>query len=389
MHNGRTIFSQLMAPVPLRRFYTCVKRHNGNHKTSQIGCLDLLYILAFAQLTQRHSLRDAVRCLNSVPHHWFHIGLRCKKISLSTLADALAGRDWRIFESLALILLEQAQKVYVNEPLPHQLANSCYAMDSTTIDLCLSLFPWAPFRQHKAAIKMHTLMNLQGALPEFIWITHGKIHDTQAMDKIPIKPAAYYIFDRGYLDFRQLYRIQCLRAFFVIRAKKNLDAVIINDRMEQPGPAVFSDQLIKLNGHKSSQHYPDVLRFVRYYDNENDLYLSFLTNDLELPAQRVADLYRARWDIEQFFRWIKQNLQIKSFFGLSANAVKTQIWVAISVYVLIAIVKKQQALLPSLGNILQISGLSLFEQRPLWELFCDPQNNPNQPTFDNSLPLFK
>ncbi len=388
MYTGQTVFSQLMASIPSRRFYTCVKRYGGNRKTSQIRCLDLFYIMAFAQLTRRHSLRGTVACLRSLPHHWHHMGLRCKKVSRTTLADALAKRDWKIFADLAADLLSQARKLYADEPLPHQLDASCYAMDSTTIDLCLSLFPWAPFRQRKAAIKLHTLMNLQGSLPEFIWITSGKVHDVKAIDRIPIMPGSYYIFDRGYMDFARLYSIQCLRAFFVIRAKKNLDISVLEDRLAQPEKRVFSDQLVKLNGYKSSRQYPDVFRLVKYYDNENNRYFQFLTNDLELPAQLVADLYKSRWDIEQFFRWIKQNLKIQVFFGTTANAVKTQIWIAISVYVLIAIVKKRQALKPSLQNIMQVTGLSLFERRPLIELFSDPKDRPAEGNLDNMLPLF-
>lgn len=388
MYIGQTVFTQLMSPMPLRRFYTCVKRYNGNHKTSQIRCLDLFYIMAFAQLTRRNSLRDTASCLRSLPHHWYHMGLRCKNISRTTLADALANRDWRIFAELAAILVNQARKLYANEPLPHQLDASCYAMDSTTIDLCLSLFPWAPFRQRKAAIKLHTLMNLQGSLPEFIWITSGKVHDVNAIDKIPIKSGAYYIFDRGYVDFARLYSIQCLRAFFVIRAKDNLNISIIKNRLLQPEKKVFSDQIIKLNGYKSSQQYPDVFRLVNFYDNENNQYLKFMTNDLELPAELIADLYKSRWDIEQFFRWIKQNLGIQVFFGTSGNAVKSQIWIAISVYVLIAIVKKQQALTQSLQNILQVTGLSLFERRTLIELFSEPKVRPAEGDSDNLLPLF-
>lgn len=389
MYAGQTVFSQLMSSIPLRRFHTCVKRYGGNRKTSQIKCLDLFYIMAFSQLTHRRSFRDTISCLHSLTHHWYHMGLQSRKISRTTLADALATRDWRIFADFAAVLVGYAKKLYADQPLPLQLDASCYAVDSTTIDLCLSIFPWAPFRQHKAAIKLHTMMNIQNSLPEFIWITSGKVHDINAVDKIPFTPGSYYIFDRAYIDFGRMYRIQCLRAYFVIRAKGNLDVSIVEDRLPQPEVKVFSDQLVRLNGPKSSQLYPDVFRLVKYYDNENNRYLSFMTNDLELPPQLVADLYRCRWDIEQFFRSIKQNLGIHVFFGTTANAVKTQIWIAISVYVLIAIVKKRQALTQSLQNILQVTGLSLFERRPLKELFCHPQNRPAEGDFYNLLPLFK
>jgi IS4 transposase len=343
--------------------------------------------MAFAQLTYRESLRDIETCLRAVPTMLYHMGFR-GRVSRSTLADANESRDWRLYADFAQVLIHQARALYADDDFGLELKDTVYAFDSTTIDLCLSLFPWAMFRKKKAAVKLHTLLDLRGAIPSFIKITEGKIHDVRILDDLIPEPGCFYLLDRGYLDFARLYVIHQSQAFFVIRAKSNLCSRRIASRPVERAMDLRCDQTIVLTGVQSRQDYPDHLRRVRFYDRENDLYLTFLTNNFILPALTIAMLYKLRWQVELFFRWIKQNLRIKAFYGTSENAVKTQIWIAIAIYVLVAIIKKRLDLDLPLYNFLQILSVTVFQKVSLNQLlssFSDQKPN-NEPC--NQLPLF-
>ncbi len=340
MHSGRIVFSQLMDYLPRHDFNRCVARYRGSCRARRFSCLDQFLCMAFAQLTFRESLRDTVTCLRAIQTKLYHAGIR-GRISRSTLADANEKRDWRIYADFAAVLIIIARKLYANEPLSVDLRQTAYVFDATTIDLCLSLFPWAPFRKHKAAIKLHTLMDLRGSIPCFISITDGKTNEKVVLDELVLEPATFYILDRGYVDFRRLYVFTQSSAFFVLCSKRGLDYRRCSSRKVDKSTGLRSDQVIVLRGPKTRDLYPAPLRRVSFYDTENNVRYVFLTNNFTLPALTISELYKCRWQVELFFKWIKQHLRIKAFFGTSANAVKTQIWIAISVYVLVAIIKKR------------------------------------------------
>jgi transposase len=371
MNSGRTIFNQLLQFLPRRQFNACVARYRGNRRIRWFSCYDQFLAMTFAQLTGRESLRDIETCLRALDTNLYHAGFR-GKVHRSTLADANENRDWRIWADLAHWLIGQARTLYAGDDFAVALDQTAYAFDSTTIDLCLALFPWAKFRQHKAAVKLHTLVDLRGNIPCFIHITSGKTHDVNALDELPIEPGAFYMLDRGYVDFERLYRFSLAGAFFVTRAKRRLDYSRRHCQVIDRTTGLRADQIITLNGPLTSKLHPASLRRISYVDPERDKRLVFLTNNFALPALTIAKLYRCRWQVELFFKWIKQHLHIKAFFGLSENAVKTQIWIAIAVYVLIAIIKKELRLGPSLYEILQILSVTLFEKTPLLQAFSRP-----------------
>jgi hypothetical protein len=366
MLNDRYVFSQLMDYLPKHEFDHCVARYHGNRRIRNFSCYDQFLCLAFAQLTYRESLRDIETCLHAFHKKLYHVGFR-GVIARSTLADANERRDWRIYADFAQVLIARARRLYQADGFGAQLKQTAYALDSTTIDLCLSLFPWARFRRRKGAIKLHTLIDLRGNIPCFVRITHGKTHDVRVLDILPIEPGAFYVMDRGYLDFGRLYRLHSGLAFFVTRAKSNLDFSRRSSRRVDKSKGLRSDQTIVLNGPKTSRLYPDPLRRVVYHDAETGKRLVFLTNNFDLPAMTIANIYKSRWQVELFFRWIKQHLRIKSFYGTSQNAVKTQVWIAICVYVLVAIIRKELNVDRSLHEILQILSVSLFEKTPIIE----------------------
>jgi hypothetical protein len=364
MNAGRTVFSQLIEFLPHQEFQKCVARYGGDRYLKNLSCWDQYLAMAFAQLTYRESLRDIEACLRSVGAKLYHMGFR-SKVARSTLADANESRDWRIYADFAQVLIAIARPLYVCDPIGIDLDQSLYALDSTTIDLCLSLFPWAKFRKHKAAVKMHTLLDLHGNIPTFIRITDGKVHDVNILDEIMPEPGAFYVMDRGYIDFERLFVLTLSAAFFVVRTKSN---VLLQRRYSHPvdkRTGVRSDQTVILTSVESASAYPDALRRVSYFDAETGKRLKFLTNNFTLPALTIAQIYKCRWQVELFFKWIKQHLRIKAFYGTSENAVKTQIWIAVSVYVLVAIVRKQLELDASLYQILQILSVSLFEKTPI------------------------
>lgn len=370
MHSGRIIFSQLMSFFPRHEFNKCVRRYQGEHRVRTFSCFDQFLCMAFAQLTYQESLRDIEICLRAMQPKLYHAGIR-GKVSRSTLADANEKRDWRIYADFAHVLIGMARELYSGEDFKPQITQAAYALDSTTIDLCLSLFPWASFRQHKGAIKLHTEMDLRGSIPCVIRITHGKVHDVTFLDQLVLEPAAFYIMDRGYIDFARLYRFTQHAAFFVTRAKSNLDYIRRSSRTVDLGTGLRSDQTILLRGPKTSQWYPDSLRRISFFDIENHRRLIFLTNNFVLPALTIALLFKRRWQIELFFKWIKQNLRIKAFYGTSQNAVKTQIWIAVSVYLLVAIIKKQLRIERTLNEILQVLSITLFENDELLPLLTN------------------
>ena len=361
MNLGRTIFAQLLDFLPLHEFRKCVKRCRGNYKVQNFYCLDQFLCMAFAQLTYRDGLRDIETCLRTLRPKLYHVGIRAK-VSRSTLADANENRDWRIYADFTQVLIRMARKLYAGEDFGLSLDETVYAFDSTTIDLCLSLFPWAHFRKHKAAVKAHTLLDLRGSIPCFIQITEGKTHDVNILDELILEAGAFYVMDRGYIDFERLYRFTQSLAFFVVRAKRNLDYARRAYREVDKATGLRSDQTIILKGLQTSQDYPDPLRRIRYFDIDTQKNLTFLTNNFMLPALTIAQLYKCRWQVELFFKWIKQHLRIKAFYGTSENAVKTQLWIAVSVYLLVAIVKKELKIQRSLGEISQILSITLFEK---------------------------
>jgi hypothetical protein len=364
MNTGRTIFAQLMDLLPLTEFRRCVDRYRGDYKVQRFSCLDQFLCLAFAQLTYRESLRDIETCLRAHPRQLYHMGFR-GGISRNNLAHANLQRDWRIYADFARVLIAQARALYQHEPWAVQLDETVYAFDSTTVDLCLSLFPWAQFRRRKSAVKIHTLLDLRGPIPANVYVTGGQVNDVNLLDQLVLEAGAIYLLDRGYVDYRRLYLITQALAFFVTRAEQNMAFHPRAWRWVDRSTGLRSDQTIRLTGPKSSLRYPVPLRRIHYFDTEKDLRLVFLTNNFQLQALTIAQLYRARWQVELFFRWIKQHLRIRAFYGTSENAVKTQVWVAITVYVLVAILKKQLHLDLSLYKILQILSVTIFEKTPI------------------------
>jgi hypothetical protein len=364
MNQGRTIFSQLIGFLPDREFRRCVERYQGDNRLRGFSCWDQYLAMAFAQLTYRESLRDIEACLRSMQGKLYHLGFR-GKVARSTLADANESHDWRIFANFAQVLIGIARPLHARDPIGVDLEQSLYALDSTTIDLCLSLFPWAKFRRRKAAVKMHTLLDLHGNIPTFIRVTSGDVHDVNILDEIMPEAGAFYVMDRGYIDFQRLFVFTLSSAFFVVRTKSN---VLLQRRYSHPvdkSTGVRSDQTVILTSFESASAYPDALRRVSYFDAETNKRLKFLTNNFALPALTIAQIYKCRWQVELFFKWIKQHLRIKAFYGTSENAVKTQIWIAVSVYVLVAIVRKRLDLEASLYQTLQILSVTLFEKTPI------------------------
>jgi hypothetical protein len=387
MNVGRTVFSQLIEYLPGKEFQKCVARYDGDSRLRGFSCWDQLLAMCFAQLTYRESLRDIEACLRSMSGKLYHMGLR-GKVARSTLGDANETHDWRIYADFAQVLIGIARPLHVRDPIGVDLAHSLYALDSTTIDLCLSLFPWAKFRKHKAAVKIHTLLDLHGNIPTFISITDGKVHDVNILDEIMPEAGAFYVMDRGYVDFERLYIFTLSAAFFVVRTKSN---VILQRRYSHPvdrTTGVRSDHTVILTALGSASVYPDALRRVSYLDVETRKRFKFLTNNFTLPAVTIAQIYKSRWQVELFFKWIKQHLRIKAFYGTSENAVKTQIWIAVSVYVLVAIIRKRLMLPISLYQILQILSITLFEKTPILQALQPLDSQENLLDYSNQLNLF-
>ena len=383
----RTVFAQVMDFLPMHAFRRCVERYQGNHKVQSFKCLDQFLCMAFAQLTYRESLRDIETCLRVMQSKLYHMGIR-GRIARSTLADANENRDWRIYADFAQVLIAMARPLYVNEDFGVDLDATAYALDSSTIDLCLSLFPWARFRRAKGAIKLHTLLNLRGSIPEFIHISDGKLHDVNVLDLLLVQPGAFYIMDRGYVDFARLYAVHQSQGFFVTRGKRRLQCQRRYSRPVDKNTGLRCDQTIVLTGAHSTTDYPEPLRRIGYVDLDTGKRFVFLTNDFTLSALDIALLYKARWRVELFFKWIKQHLRIKAFYGTSENAVKTQVWIAVSAYVLVAIIKKRLGLPHSLYTILQILSLTLFEKRPILQVFSEHQDAIQECADVNQLELF-
>lgn len=384
MYEGKLVFAQLMDHLPLHTFRRIVKRYDGERKVKTFSCLDQFLCMAFAQLTYRESLRDIEACLRAQRTKLYHLGIRTKQVARNTLANANAVRDWHMYADFAQSLITIARSLYVDEPFGVDLKDSVYALDASTIDLCLSVFPWAPFRQAKAAVKLHTLLDLRGNIPSFIHISDGKLHDVNILDQLIPESGAFYVMDRGYIDFARLHRLHLAGSFFVIRGKINLKAKRRYSAPVDRSTGLICDQTIVLSGYYAQKDYDDTLRRIRFKDPETGKSLVFLTNNFVLPAQTITQLYKCRWQVELFFKWIKQHLRIKTFFGTSENAVKSQIWIAVSVYVLVAIVKKRLDLSASLYEILQILSLTMFEKMPLDQLLSKivedevPTNSRNQ-----------
>jgi len=387
MNSGKTLFAQLMEFVPWTSFARIVVRYGGDSRVRSLSCTEQFRAMAFAQLTFRESLRDIETCLLANQTKLYGMGFRAP-VRRSTLADANEGRDWRIWEDLAALLIRRARKLYCNDSFGVELDNTVYALDATTIDLCLSLFPWAPFRSTKAAVKLHTLLDLRGNIPIFIHISDGKMGDVNVLDMLTIEAGAFYVMDRGYLDFGRLFALHQAGAFFVTRAKRGMDARRVYSMPADRSAGIICDQRIALNGFYVSQDYPEQLRRIRFKDPESGKTLVFLTNNTALPALTIAALYRSRWQVELFFKWIKQHLRIKRFIGNSENAVKTQVWCAVATYVLIAIVKKELQLDTSLYTLLQILSVSVFEKTPLLQAFAGSGRFSEQADFSNQLNLF-
>ena len=387
MNSGRTIFSQLMDFVPMNDFRQCVKCYNGNYKIKSFTCWDQYLCMAFAQLTYRESLRDIQACLRAAQTKLYHLGIR-GKVSRNTLANANQVRDWRIYADFAQVLIAKARKLYMGESFGVELDQTVYALDATIIDLCLSLFPWAEFRKHKGAIKLHTLLDLKGSIPTVIIVAHGKVHEVNILDQLQIEAGAIYIMDRGYIDFTRLHAIHQAGAFFVIRAKDNFRFKRLYSLPVDKATGMQCDQVITTKNFYARKDYPEKLRRIRFFDKDNNKRLVFLTNNFTLPALTIAELYRCRWQIELFFKWIKQHLRIKAFYGTSENAVKTQIWIAISVYVLVAIVKKSLKIDSSLYTILQVLSVTLFEKTPIIHALTDSNGQDSGAVPSNQLTLF-
>ena len=388
MNAGRTIFSQLIDHGPCKEFQKCVTRYAGDSNPRGFSCWDQYLAMAFAQLTYRESLRDIEACLGSMRGKLYHMGFR-GKVSRSTLADAHEAHDWRIVADFAQGLIGIARPLYGSDPMGMDLEHSLYALDSTTIDLCLSLFPWAKFRRHKAAVKMHTLLDLRGNIPTFLRVTSGAVHDVNILDEILPEAGAFYVMDRAYIDFERLYVFTLSAAFFVVRTKSNVLLERRYSHAVDKSTGVRSDQTVILSSYTAASAYPDALRRVSYVDEETGKRLRFLTNNFTLPAPTIAAIYKQRWQVELFFKWIKQHLRIKAFYGLSENAVKTQIWTAVSVYVLVAIVRKRLGLEASLYQILQILSVTLFEKTPILQALQTSNSECDLPDFANQLILFE
>jgi Transposase DDE domain. len=387
VNSGRTVFSQILDHLPWYEFQKCVARYRGDFQQKSFSCWDQYLAMAFAQLTYRESLRDIEACLRSMSGKLYHMGFR-GRVARTTLADANESRDWRIYADFAQVLIGIARPLYAHDPIGVDLDQSLYALDSTTIDLCLSVFPWARFRKHKAAVKMHTLLDLHGNIPTFIRITNGKVHDVNILDEILPEAGAFYVMDRAYIDFERLYWFTLCSAFFVTRTKEN---VLLQRRYSHPvdkSTGVLSDQTVILTAIESAKAYPEALRRISYRDPITEKRLRFLTNNFVLPALTIAEIYRCRWQVELFFKWIKQHLRIKAFFGTSENAVKTQIWIAVSVYVLVAIVRKKLGLEASLYQILQVLSVTLFEKTPILRALQASDSESNSVDVGNQLILF-
>jgi hypothetical protein len=387
MNQGKLVFAQLMQHLPLTTFRRCVTRYSGEHKVKSFSCLDQFLSMAFAQLTYRESLRDIEACLRAQRSKLYHLGIR-SVVARNTLANANAVRDWRIYADFAQSLIGMARRLYADEPFGVDLQETVYALDTTTIDLCLSVFPWAPFQSTKAAVKLHTLLDLRGNIPTFIHISDGKLHEVNVLDRLIPEPGAFYIMDRGFLDFARLYRFQQRGSFFITRAKSNTQAKRRYSHPVDRQDGLVCDQTIVLTGTHTPTYYPATLRRIRFKDPQSGKTLIFLTNNFALPALTIAQLYRSRWQVELFFKWIKQHLRIKAFFGTSENAVKSQIWIAVSVYVLVAIVKKRLRLTASLYEILQILSLTMFERTPLDQLLTQAAADAAEFSSANQLILF-
>jgi hypothetical protein len=387
VNSGRTVFSQILDHLPWYEFQKCVARYRGDYQQKSFSCWDQYLAMAFAQLTYRESLRDIEACLRSMSGKLYHAGFR-GRVARTTLADANESRDWRIYADFAQVLIGIARPLHAHDPIGVDLDQSLYALDSTTIDLCLSVFPWARFRKHKAAVKMHTLLDLHGNIPTFIRITNGKVHDVNILDEILPEAGAFYVMDRAYIDFERLYWFTLCSAFFVTRTKEN---VLLQRRYSHPvdkSTGVLFDQTVILTAIESAKAYPEALRRISYRDPITEKRLRFLTNNFVLPALTIAEIYRCRWQVELFFKWIKQHLRIKAFFGTSENAVKTQIWIAVSVYVLVAIVRKKLGLEASLYQILQILSVTLFEKTPILRALQASDSENNSAEVGNQLNLF-
>lgn len=387
MNDGRTVFSQLMEHAPRHAFRQCVAQYKGDYRIRRFSCWDHFACMAFAQLTFRESLRDIEACLRALRDRLYHSGIRAR-ISRNTLAVANEKRDWRIYAAFAQVLIEEARRLYADEPLDVELQQTVYALDTTTIDLCLSLFPWAPFRRRKAAIKVHTLLDLRGNIPTFIRITPGSVNEIRILDELIPEPGSIYVMDRGFTDFARLRRLSQAKATFVIRGKRDLHFRRRYSRPVDRSTGLRCDQTIVLMGKRTAKLYPEPLRRIRFYDAEHDRRLTFLTNDFSLPASLVASLYRQRWQVEIFFKWIKQHLRIKAFYGTSENAVKTQIWIAVSVYVLVAILAKRLQIKRDLYTILQILSVTLFEKIELKQALSLGAGSMNEMPLRNQLLLF-
>ena len=388
MNAGRILFSQVMDFLPLRQFRQCVARYRGDHKIQIFSCLDQFLCMAFAQLTYRESLRDIESCLRAAGSKLYHMGIR-GRVRRSTLADANEHRDWRIYADFAQVLIGIAKDLYANEDFGVELDSAAYALDSTTINLCLALFPWARYQRTKGAIKLHTLLNLRGRIPEFIHISDGKLHDVNVLDLLVVEAGAFYVMDRGYLDFARLHALHQSLAFFVTRAKRGFQFWRRYSHPVDRTTGLRCDQTIVLTGVDTATTYPEPMRRIVYYDAETNKELVFLTNNFLLPAITIALLYKARWHVELFFKWIKQHLRIKAFYGTSENAVKAQIWIAVGVYVLVAILKKRLHLEQSLYTILQVLSVTIFEKTPILQAFCDWDYIETETTLCNQLPLFE
>jgi hypothetical protein len=387
MFTGSSVFAQLMDFAPSYEFRKCVERYDGNKNVRTFSCWDQFCCLAFGQLTFRESLRDIETCLRSMRGKLYHLGIR-GTVSRSTLADANESRDWRIYADFAQVLIKKARELYLDDEFGVELGQTVYALDSTTIDLCLALFPWARFRKRKGAIKLHTLLDLRGNIPTVVIVTTGKVHDVNILDEMIFEPGAFYVMDRGYVDFLRLHRIHLCAAFFVTRAKSNSRFRRLYSQAVEQGSGVRSDQIVVLCGFYTSKDFPSKLRRIVCHDDETNLRLVFLTNDMSLPAATIAKLYKCRWRVELFFKWIKQHLRIKAFYGTSENAVKTQVWIAISTYALVAIVKKNLGLDTSLYTILQILSVTLFEQMPIYRALSHLDYTNNLCNNANQMDLF-
>ena len=387
MNIGGTVFSQLMDFLPMDDFRKCVLRYHGNHKVQSFSCLDQFLCMAFAQLTFRESLRDIESCLRAIQSKLYHMGIR-GSVARSTLADANENRDWRIYADFAQVLIHTARSLYAHDEFGIDLDQTVYALDSTTIDLCLSLFPWAKFRQHKAAVRLHTLLDLRGNIPTFLKITPGNIHEVNALDELFFEAGAFYVLDRGYTDFQRLHTIDEHHAFFIIRAKSNIRCSRVYSQHVNKSTGLRCDQTVSLTGFNARIDYPDHIRRIKFYDTTTQKHFVFLTNNFQLAALTITQLYRCRWQIELFFKWIKQHLRIKAFYGTSENAVKTQIWIAISIYVLVALVKKNLKLEASLYTILQILSVTLFEKIDMYQLLTESSVSKEDANITNQLNLF-